>query len=201
MKKLLFSTALLLSFCYLIAQPNNSQKEKQSTTAEVLYLQKSNALLRTQLKEQKHTLLKQIQKTDSIISILQSTTSEIKKGADNQNSNTQSIYTLQKQTTSIFQALSQRKLYAIIAFIGSIIIVLIYLFYMNTKLVAINKKIKQNEEISNKQIADMKDIINKMNIEINNSIEKEIAKIKNDLSTNMNEINERLKKTSLVKPL
>jgi hypothetical protein len=276
MKKLLFSTALLLSFCYLLSQTNNSLKDKQSITEDVLLLQKSNALLKIQLNEQKHTLLKQIQKTDSIISILQSTNSEIKKGVDNQYSITQCIYNLKEQTTNISQALSERKFYSIIAFIGSIIIVLIYLFYLKKKSVAINKNIKQNvenlnkqlsqmnenidkeigeikvlvekqtkeinlaiekqntenKEMLTKQLADTKDNINKMNNEINKTIEnqilsvkrifheqlsqsanefsekitdvnktieKKIASIKNDISTNINEINEKLKNTNLNK--
>ena len=63
MKKLLFSTALLLSFCYLPAQTNNSQKDEQNTTKDILFLKKSNALLKTQLNEQKQTLLNSLKIT------------------------------------------------------------------------------------------------------------------------------------------
>jgi len=177
MKKLLFSTALLLSFCYLPAQTDNSQKDKQSTTEDVLFLKKSNALLKIQLKEQKQTLSKQIQKTDSVISLLQSTNSEIQKGADNQNSITQSINNLKERVTNVNQALSKRKLYTIIAFIGSIIIVLLYLFYLKKKSVVISKNIKQNEENLNKQLSQVNEHIGKEIFEIKEKFEKQTKEI------------------------
>jgi len=196
MKKLLFSTALLLSFCYLLAQTNDSQKDKQSTTEDVLFLQKSNASLKIQLKEQKSTLLKQIKKTDSIILVLQSANSEIKKGADNQSSITQSVNNLQEQSTNISQSLSKRKLYAIIIFIGSVVIVLIYLLYLKTKSVAINKNIKQLEENLNKQLSGTQETINKMNYEINKTIENQILLVKGifheQLSQSANELSEKI---------
>ncbi|NCO56278.1 MAG: hypothetical protein GW876_12885, partial [Bacteroidetes bacterium] len=177
MKKLLFSTALLLSFCYLPAQTNNSQKDEQNTTKDILFLKKSNALLKTQLNEQKQTLLKQTQKTDSIISILQTATNEIKKGADNQNSVTQSIGNLNELTTNISQAFIKRRLYAIIAFIGSIIIVLLCLFYLKKKSVAINKNIKQNEENLNNKISQMNEHLNNEIGEIKAIVEKQTKEI------------------------
>ena len=184
MKKLLFSTALLLSFCCLTAQTKLSKSEKQSPAEEISYLQKSDALMKIQLKDQKQTLLKQIQKTDSMTLLLQSLISELKKGEENYNSMTQSINKLNNQTASIGHSLSKRKHYAVIAIVGSIMIVLAYLFFMNSKLVAINKNIQQNEEDLNRQLADAKEIINKISKEFNADID---------------EINEKLKKRDLSK--
>jgi len=173
MKKLLFSAALLVAFSYLPAQTNISQKEKPSTTEEILSLQKSNASLRNQVKEQKLALLKQIQKTDSVIAVLQSANSEIKKGAENQNSNSQSVSKLNEQTKRISQAFYKRKLYAIIAFVGSIILVLIFLTYLGRKFASVNQNIKTNEENLNNQLTQMNGHLDKEIADIKATIEKQ----------------------------
>jgi len=174
MKKLLFSTALLLSFCYLLAQTSNSQ----SPVKEILSLQKSNASLKMQLKEQKITLLKQTQKTDSIFSMLQAANVEIKKGVESQNAINQSIASLKEQTANINQVLSVRKTYSIIAFIGFIIIVMILYFYMERKSAVINKSIKKNEEKFEMQLSQMSE-----------RLEKEIADVKENIEKQKSEIN------------
>ena len=57
MKKSIFIAALMLSNCYLKAQTNNTQKDSQNNSADILLLQKSNALLKNQLNDQNQNLL------------------------------------------------------------------------------------------------------------------------------------------------
>jgi len=196
MKKLLLLLAVLpLLCCNILAQNVND---------DVLLLKKSNALLKSQLKDQRTILSNQIKKTDSIISLLQSANSEIKKYSDNQNSINQSIDDLKKQTTNfnqgfrnVGQAFSKRKNYSIIAFIGSIFIVLIYLFYLGKKFArtdeninTISKKVNKTieseilsvKEIFNEQLSLSAKTFDEKMTELNETFEKKIAAIKSEFN-------------------
>ena len=198
MKKLLLLLAVLpLLCCNLLAQNVND---------DVLLLQKSNASLKSQLKDQRTILSNQIKKTDSIMSLLQSANSEIKKNADNQNSINQSIGDLKNQTANINQgfsnvghAFSKRKNYSIIAFIGSIFIVLIYLFYLGKKFArtdeninTISKKVNKTiereilsvKEIFNEQLSLSAKTFDEKMTKLNETFEKKIAAIKSEFSAN-----------------
>jgi len=198
MKKLFLLLAVLpLLCCNLLAQNVND---------DVLLLQKSNASLKSQLKDQRTILSNQIKKTDSIMSLLQSANSEIKKNADNQNSINQSIGDLKNQTANINQgfsnvsyAFSKRKNYSIIAFIGSIFIVLIYLFYLGKKFACTDENINTMSKKVNKtiesEILSVKEIYNEQlslsaktfdgkMTELNETFEKKIAAIKSEFSAN-----------------
>jgi hypothetical protein len=210
MKKLLFLAVLPLLYCNLPAQNVNDN--------DFLILQKSNALLKIQLNEQKQTMLEQIIKTDSIISMLQSATGEIKKNADNQTSITQSIADLNEKTTNISQAFIDRRLYAIIAIIGFAIIILIFLFYMKRKFSAIKSDINQSEmnfiikisqtndyiknEISEikvqleKQSKEFNLIIEKQSKEFDQAIEKQVKEIYRAIEKQTSENNNKLTKLS-----
>ena len=174
MKKSIFIAALMLSNCYLKAQTNNTQKDSQNNSADILLLQKSNALLKNQLNDQNQNLLQEIRKTDIIITILQTANNEIQQEAEKQNAISKSINNLNEHTKNISQSFSKRKLYAIIAIIGGIFLVLIYLIYVMKKLSAINNNIKQKEEDLNKNIAQINDNNNSKIDELRVRFEKQI---------------------------
>lgn len=192
MKKLTLLTVLSFLFCNLSAQNVND---------DVLLLQKSNASLKNRLNQQNQALLKQIQTTDSIIALLQSTTAEIKKTGDNQNSITQSVASLQQQDANTNQALinvsdafSERKQYAIYAVIGSVLVLLLCFFYLRRKLSAINNSMKQNEENINKRISQMGEHLDKEIGEVKDVLEKQNGDHKEKLTKLVANTNESIHK-------
>lgn len=205
MKKLLFITAMLLSFCYLSAQTNILQKEKQNITDDITFLQKSNAGLKIQLNDQKQILLKEIEKTDSIFSLLQSTNSEVRKSTDHQNSIASSITNLEDQTSKMSSSLHKRKFYVIFGIVASFIFVLVYLLYMRAKLstmkmeinekeIALNKKILQTEENVNNGIDDIKVMFSKHQKEMNQILEKQLMENNQKLTQLSSDTNESIAK-------
>lgn len=199
MKKLILIAVLPLLFCKLSAQNVNDK--------DFLILQKSNALLNIQLNEQKQTLLKQTKKIDSITSILQTATGEIKKNTAGQTSITQSISDLNEKTTNISQAFIDRRLYAIIAIIVIVIIVLIFFFYLKRKFSSVNndimqtetnliKKISQTNDHINIETSEMKAQYEKQSKEINLAIDKQVKEINLAIEKQTIESNSSLKKLS-----
>ncbi len=173
MKKLIFSTVLLLSFCIFLVQTGNSQNDLQSIKDEVTSLKKSNASLKSQLIEQKKAIDIQTQKTESIITLLKSAGNEIKKNADNQTSIYGSIKNLNEKSARVSQAFSYRKKLAIIAFICALIGGIVFLFLLIRKLSAINKTVKGNEADYKKGLLQMNDQMNKEIYELKEIIKQQ----------------------------
>ncbi|MBI3511521.1 MAG: hypothetical protein HY064_12740 [Bacteroidetes bacterium] len=181
MKKILLSLLLPSLFFSLSAQNVND---------DVLHLQKSNASLKSQLKEQQALLSEQTRKTDSIFSLLQSASGEIKKNTDSQNSITHSISDLKEQTknssqitSNISDAFGKRRTAAIIGLLVSAVIALLFLFYLKKKLSAVNNGMKQNEENFNQKFS-----------QINQFLDKEIGELRSLQEKQNNENNARLTK-------
>lgn len=213
MKKLLLLTALLFSFCYLPAQTNILQKEKDNINNDIMLLQKSNAGLKVQLNDQKLMLLKEIEKTDSIFSLLQSANSEIQKSALNQNSIASSMTNLEDQISKISMSLHKRKYYVIFGIVASFVVVLVYLLYMRAKLstlkmemnqkeVDLSKKISQTEISVNKGIEEMKRMFSEQQNEMNQILEKQktennqkLTQLSSDTNESITKIGDELNKT------
>lgn len=213
MKKLLFLTALLFSFCYLPAQTNTLQKEKDNINNDIVLLQKSNAGLKIQLNDQKQILLKEIEKTDSIFSLLQSTNSEIQKSAVNQNSIASLMTKLEDQTSKMSTSLHKRKYYVIFGIVASFIFVLVYLLYMRAKLSTLkiemnqketdlNNKILKTEEYVNAGIDEIKVMFSEQQNEMNQIFEKQrtesnqkLAQLSSDTNESITKIGNELNKT------
>lgn len=213
MKRLLFITAMLISFSYLPAQTNILQKEKDNITNDIVLLQKSNAALKVQLNDQKQILLKEIEKTDSIFSLLQSINSEIQKSAVSQNSIASSMTKLEDQTSKMSMSLHKRKYYVIFGLVSSFIFVLVYLLYMRSKLSTLkiemnqketdlNNKILKTEEYINAGIDEIKVMFSEQQNEMNQIYEKQrtesnqkLAQLSSDTNESITKIGNELNKT------
>lgn len=213
MKKLLFISAMLLSFCYLPAQTNILQKEKDNITHDIVSLQKSNAGLKNQLNEQKQILIKEIVKTDSIFSLLHSTNSEIRKSTDHQSSIAAKIANLEDQTSEMSMSLHKRKFYVIFGLAASLIFVVVYLLYMRAKLSTLklemnqkekdlHVKISQTETAVSKGIDEMKTMFSEQQKEINNTLEKQklennnkFVQLSSDVTKNITIIEDEMNNT------
>jgi uncharacterized protein with von Willebrand factor type A (vWA) domain len=98
-------------------------------------------------------------------------------------------------------------MYAIIAVIGSLLIVLLFWTYLKKKFATISNDLKQKEENQNKKIAqaewmiekeivEIKTLFEKQTNEINQTIEKQNTENKERITKQLADMNERLSKMS-----
>lgn len=170
MKKFLLVIGLPFIFCQLTAQNVNE---------DVLKLQKSNASLKVQLKQQNDMLAKQTHTSDSIISSLQSTNAELKKNAEHQQAISKSFSELKthftginKVTTDISNAFGKRKLYALLGGGGLLLLIILLFLLVRKKVMAFKVEVKQNEEKMEREISQLNEFVDKELGEVKNFLEK-----------------------------
>ncbi|MBU0488135.1 MAG: hypothetical protein KKD31_09320 [Bacteroidetes bacterium] len=191
--------------------------QAQTVNEDVLQLQKANASLRSQLKEQRMLLTDQTKKNDSIISLLQSAVGNQQNAIIAQGlaiTEQQSDFNNhQTSINAIGDAFGKRKHYAIIAAIVSVVLGLLFLWFLRKRLHAMKKAIAQNEENLNskmtqissqidRQIGEIKELVEKQSKETFLTLEKHTAesnskftKLSADTGESLSKMSQEVNKT------
>lgn len=181
MKKLLL--VFISMFAFLILQGQVVNQESNDYSEDIAVIKKSIAVMQKQLKDQQLIISKQNIKIDSLNNILNNLNTEIQKNTSNQVAYNKSINNLYQRINNVNNALAERKLYAIISFVITILVVLLIFYFSRKNFLKIKKIINQKEVELNEKITNtndkLTDNINKNSELINKNYNELIDKLKN----------------------